>query len=97
MSDNKTKNANKKALQKAIDRIHEEMEAVHPTSPEYAAMAEQLDKLYKMQTYKKAGFSSSTDNLISVAGSLAGIGAILSYEHGRIITSKAMNFVFKPR
>jgi hypothetical protein len=97
MSNHKTKNANKKALQQAIDRIHEEMAKVSPTSDEYAKMADQLDKLYKLTTYKPAGLSSSTDQVIGIAGSLVGIGAIMSFERAHVITTKALGFVFKPR
>lgn len=97
MSNHKTKNANKKSLQLAIDRLHEEMAKVSPLSDEYAKMAERLDELYKITTYKPGGWSSSTDQIIGVAGSLVGIGAIMSFERAHVITTKAMNFVFKPR
>jgi hypothetical protein len=97
MSYNKTKNANKKSLQLAIDRLHEEMAKVSPTSDEYAKMAERLDELYKITTYKQGGWSSCTDQIVGVAGSLIGIGAIMSFERANVITTKAMNFVFKPR
>jgi hypothetical protein len=97
MSNNKTKNANKKSLQLAIDRLHEEMAKVSPTSDEYAKMAERLDELYKITTYKQGGWSSSTDQVVGVAGSLVGIVAIMSFERANVITTKAMNFVFKPR
>lgn len=62
----------------------------------YAKSIEQLSKLYKLkETHAPKGVSA--DTIAIVAGNLAGIVLILSYERLNVITSKALSFVMKLR
>lgn len=81
-------------LEEAIDMLLLAMETQDKTSEEYAKMVDQLEKLYKLKEIDSPK-GVSNDTLAAILGNLAGIFAILSYEHGRIITSKALGFVMK--
>lgn len=86
----------KSGLDKAIDSVLHEMESLTADSPEFERMVNQLEKLYKMkQSVAPARISPET--VLTVAGNLAGIGMILGYEKANVITSKALNFIIKPR
>lgn len=95
MSDKKTLNENP-TLEKAIDAVLQAMQNHTPDSSEYERMVNQLDKLYKMRTYKKAS-AVEFNTLISAGASLVGIIMILGYEHADVITSKALGFVTKTK
>ena len=88
------KNTNHTNLQKEIDKVLAEMEHVASDSPEYAKMADQLDKLYKMKATDRPD-RVSKDALIAVIGNIAGIVAIIGHERVHVITSKALGFVPK--
>lgn len=83
-------------LQEAIDDIFEEMKPLCSDDPEYAKMREQLSELYALKSAKD---SSTVDPnaVITVAGSLAGILLIVGFERSNVLTSKALNFVIKPK
>lgn len=82
-------------LDEAIDRLFATMQDMAPESDEYSNTADQLLKLYKLRDESNAKKRVSPDALVQVAGSLAGILAIISYERLHIITTKAMPFVMK--
>ena len=86
----------KSGLDKAIDSVLREMESLTADSPEFERMVNQLDKLYKMKQ-SVAPARISPEVVLTVAGNLAGIGMILGYEKANVITSKALNFIIKPR
>lgn len=58
-----------------------------------------LDQIVTLYALKKQDASNrvSKDVIWTVVGNLAGIGMILSYEHARVITSKAFSLILKPR
>lgn len=82
-------------LDLAIDRLFASMEKMPPASDEYSNTADQLLKLHKLRDESNSRKRVSPDALVQVAGSLAGIVAILSYERTHIITTKALGFVMK--
>lgn len=93
MSKKKT-NIQTPTLQDVIDQVLIELEPMRVDSEEFAKTAENLDKLYKMQTYKNAR-RISPEAYVAVGGNLAGILAILWFEKAGVVTSKALGFVMK--
>lgn len=86
-------------LDKAIAAAFVELSRHHATSDEYSKTVDQLEKLYKIKSsYEKDNKRTvSLDQMLAVAGNLAGIVLILSYEHMHPITSKALGFVLKSK
>lgn len=93
MSDTQTSKT-EPSLEQAINRLLTKLETMDPTTDDYSKTADQLEKLYKMRTHKKAN-TLSMDSLVAAGASIAGIVLILSYEHAHVVTSKALGFVFK--
>lgn len=85
-------------LENAIKRLHESMLSTSPDSKEYAAMADNLIKLYKLREHDTVKrYRPSPDVVLTVAANLIGIGLIIKHEDVNVITSKAMGFVQKLR
>lgn len=101
MSDIQTPNV-KLGLDQAIDSALSELNGFTADAPEFAKIVEQLDRLYKMRAYEPEKVivderRVKMDTLLPILGNLAGIVAILSYEHAHVVTSKALGFVLKSR
>ena len=84
-------------LDKAIDRILEKMEALEPETPEYHELSERVSKLYDCRPETKPAPRISPDTILTIAGNLAGIILILSFEKAHVVTSKALGFVIKSK
>lgn len=82
------------SLKEAIDTALLALKELTPGSDEYAKVVDQLDKLYKMNALKGAN-RVSADGWLAAGASLAGIVAILAYEHAHVVVSKAVGFVPK--
>ncbi len=80
-------------LEKAIDSVLSEMEALNSDDAEYAKMVDQLEKLYKIRNNNTNRVSP--DTLAIIAGNIAGILLIIHHEKANVVTSKAMSFVMK--
>lgn len=83
-------------LDEVITKVLAQMSETNSGTPEFAAMADQLTKLYKLKEIESPS-RVSPDTLAVVAGNLAGILMILNFERVHIVTSKAIGFVLKPR
>lgn len=83
-------------LQDVIDNVQTQMLAYDAYSPEFIAMNEQLEKLYRMKASEKPD-KVSKDAMLAVGGNLAGILLILNYERVHVVTSKALGFVIKSK
>lgn len=86
----------KSELEQAMSEVLFEMHGFGSESEEYAQQVDQLVKLHALQQCDKPQ-RVSADTLAIVAGNLLGIGLILSYERANVVTSKALNFLFKLR
>lgn len=75
-----------------INNLLPHMVDADPSSEEYAAMVDQLVKLYKLKEIKSSR-SVSPDTLALVAANLAGIMLIVGHERANVVTSKAIGFV----
>lgn len=92
-----TKKRTNAELQKTIDRLHEEMIGEEGCSERYAAMVDQLGKLYKLRDEVNSSRSVTPDTLAIVIGNLAGIILIVGHEHAHVISSKALGFILRAR
>lgn len=86
----------KSELEKAIDSLLARMANSQEESEEYAQMADQLVKLYKLKEHD-APSRISKDTMVLVAGNLVGILIIVGYERAHVVTSKALSFAGKLR
>lgn len=86
----------KSGLDKVIDDLLANMHSAECDSEEYAKMADQLEKIYKLKEVDSKK-RVSPDTLALIGGNLAGILIIVGYEHSHIVTSKALSFLNKLR
>lgn len=84
------------ALDETMTMVLAEMKETNPSSPEFHAMLERLERLSKLRA-QDAQKRVSPDTLAIVVGNLAGILLILNYERAHVVTSKALGFVMKLR
>jgi hypothetical protein len=83
-------------LEETIDRLHSDMQTVDPDTDKYAAMADNLTKLYKLREHDIApSWKPSPDVVLTVFANLAGIAMIVGHERAHVVTSKAISFVGK--
>lgn len=79
-------------LDEAITEVFREMKGVTADSTEYAAMADQLSKLYQLRTIDRAD-KISKDQMATIAAHLGGIAVVVFHERAHIITTKAWTFM----
>jgi hypothetical protein len=87
-------NSNLDGLEDAIDQVLFKLLSTDVDSEDHAKLTKQLKELYECKA-KETPKRISPETLVSVGASLFGIFAVLEYEHGRVITSKA--FALVPR
>jgi hypothetical protein len=88
--------AEKSGLEKAIDRVLEEMDNETVDSEPYAQMVDQLAKLHALKTVERQP-RISPDTVATIIANLAGIVIIVGHERVHIVTSKALSFIMKLR
>jgi hypothetical protein len=87
-------------LDNAIDNLVLELGNQTGYDDESTALCANVKTLCEANAALKAANKPNTvsaDTIVTVAGSLAGILAVLSYEHVNVVTSKAMSFIIKPK
>ena len=84
-------------LDNEINAVLDSMSVFGPDSPEYPHLIAHLDALNSLRHSKKTARRVSPDQMALVAGNLAGILVIVSYEHLHVITSKALNILVKAK
>lgn len=85
-------------LDSAISSLISDLEIHASGSEQYTASAESLKILIELDLAEKAASRTNTidiNTVIPVAGSIAGILMVLSYEHAHVVTSKALTFIPK--
>lgn len=89
------------ALDGEIARLISEMSAMPGDSDEYKKSVDNLKMLYEAKQIESNLEAKPTtvdvNTVITVAGNLIGILAILGFEQAGVITSKGLNFVLKPK
>ncbi len=81
-------------LEEAIEHVLNQLKALEPETDQYARIADQLEKLYKIKNENRSR-RVSPDTLAGIIANLFGIGIIVGYEQKHIITSKALGFIRK--
>lgn len=84
----------KKRIKEERNRIFMEMSVEGLDQDSWNELKERYDAYTEML---KPSWSVSPDTVLTVAGSLAGILLIISYEKADILASKALGFVLKGR
>jgi hypothetical protein len=84
-------------LDKAIDDLLDEMTGYEGNTEEYSTMVSNLKVLHEAKALQPKPNVVSADTVATVAGSLAGILMILSFEKANIVTSKALGFVLRTK
>lgn len=79
-------------LDEAIEQLLLEMRGFTADSKEYAKMADQLKKLYKLRALDKPE-RVSADTKALILANLLGIAMILEYERAHVVTSKALAYL----
>lgn len=77
-----------------ITKVLEELREQPVESKEYEAAMRHLETLHKLKA-EKVRKPVSADTMWQVAGTLAGILAIVAYEQKHVITTKAIGFIPK--
>jgi hypothetical protein len=95
----KTKQIETPGLEESIELAITELKLHDPNSDEYKDIVTQIERLDKLRRIPKqdARKPVSGDALVAVAGNLAGIVAILSYERLHVVTSKALGLIIKSK
>lgn len=78
-------------LEGEIEQLLVEMNKYEKSSQEYAAIAEQMTKLYELRNTRKI----SNDTLAAIAANIAGIIVLMNHERTHVIASKALGLVRK--
>lgn len=76
------------------------MDGIGPETEEYTVQANNLKTLMetrKIEAEIEKPWRPSADTVVSVAGSIIGIVAILTFEKANVITTKSLSFVPKIR
>ncbi|ASR80088.1 hypothetical protein PQB77_gp27 [Arthrobacter phage Correa] len=95
MSNNQTQEQNA-SIDDVIAKLLNTLLEHDPTSKEYSDAADQLEKLSKFKA-TTGPTKLDKNNILSVAGNLAGIVLILGHEYVGPVTSKALSFVMKTK
>jgi hypothetical protein len=80
-------------LERAITRLKSKLD----DPEEYAKWLANVERLYRLLDKKEQSRSVSKDTLATVGANLLGIFMILKHERVNVITSKALNFVIRPK
>lgn len=83
-------------LDRTITQLELDLQNTDPDSKEYAKKVKLLEKLYAIRS-KNAPKGVSPDTWLVVGANLLGIVIIVAYEHGHVLTSKALNQLGKMR
>lgn len=83
-------------IDEEIEEVLFKMRGMKPESDAYTAAAKNLETLYKARSYKNEN-RVSPDTIAIVVANILGILLTLNYEHIHIVSSKAINFILKPK
>lgn len=83
----------KSKLKLEKERVLECMTAVDPNSETYTTMADNLIRLSQSENKREI----DPNTVLAVGANIAGILAVLSYEHLNVIVSKAFGLIVKTR
>jgi hypothetical protein len=81
-------------LEEAIEDVYIDMGGFTSESEEYEQMVAMLERLHKLREGKQPK-RVPPEVWATIGANLAGIAAILAYEHTHVLASKALSFVMK--
>jgi len=76
--------------------IEAALEALDPHDPDYSKNVKTVERLYKLKEVDPSR-RVSPDTLAIVLGNLLGIALIITHERSHILTTKAKDYLIKPR
>lgn len=89
-----TKKNDTEQINDAINKLHDELEVIHPTDEVYSELLTKLERLHALKNDSRSD-RVKPDTLALIAGNLAGIMMIVGHERAHVVTSKALSFVSK--
>ena len=85
-----------KMLDLEIERVTIKLAGIHEESEEYAVVAQNLERLWKIRNLTQDN-QISPDTIALIAANLVGILLILNFEKLDVISTKAFGFIMKGR
>lgn len=83
-------------LEKAINRLHDDLQTYDPHTEQYTKTVQNLAKLMAMREHDRvSSYRPSPDVVLTCLVSLLQIGIIVRHEDVNVMTSKAIGFVKK--
>ena len=92
----KEKPRHQRMLESELDRALTRLKTEMPNSEDYTKMLSLVERLHELLD-KETPDVVSKNTLLIVGGNLLGIILILKHENLNVITSRAINFVLRPR
>jgi hypothetical protein len=83
-------------LENELERVIVNLKTERVLAEEYAKTLGLVERLHELMD-KERPSSVSKDTVVTVVANLVGIFMIIKHEHVNVITSKALNFVLRPR
>lgn len=92
----------KRTLRKEKQRLLDEMAKLSPTSPEYATLSAQLERLTKSEQNQNGWIAQLgcgiVQTAISAAASTVNVWKVLKHEdRGNVVTTKSLQYAPKPQ
>lgn len=91
-----TKKDRRSNIEKEIDSVLDRMKVTDPSTKEYSAMNDNVERLYKAKAHARSAHVTP-DAVLLVAGNLMGLWMIMNFEKTEILRTKALSFVLKGR
>lgn len=91
-----TKTETESMLDAEIQSALLELEGKDKNSEDYGTILERISKLHKLKAEERPK-QLSPDTVLVVAANILGIVMLTRYERENVISSKALNFILKPR
>lgn len=91
----KGKETRKKAIDKEIMTLFEDLEKCNPWEDNYKLILERIEKLSKLRKEERRVKDVDIGQLFQTIGSFAAIWSILNFEKANVLTSKAFGVFMK--
>lgn len=85
----------KTELDIVIDDVVTRMRVIGPDDPEYKKLVKYLSHLTKMRDESRKNRRVSPDTIAIVLGNVGIVVAVIAYEQGHVVTTKALDFITK--
>ena len=89
----KTKKSTEPDYTNVVDKLMSELDEYGPDTEEFKAAMGYLDKIHKFRSINRRGVDGNT--IAIVAGNIACVLIVVSYERMHVVTTKALGYVMK--